>query len=659
MTSQTQDKFSELWQKSSSIPVSSSSKDKFSELWQKSGKPSIGLGEYIAQRGVKGARKGWQGLLDLISLPASLAAEEEGEKTFNEKMKDPYRYYLAPLLQKASGKIGETLREAEEKEGEYYPESEFGEYAKDILGGGAETAGLFSVPIGGIKSIPAVIGIGAGAGAAGGTAKALGAPEPLQMVTEIAATLPRQTINLVKSLGRPKELLAKGVSLFSPREKSNLNKQLIQEFRNAGIQADIGTITDNRLVKAVQTKLAQSGLTGEALQNFKQKMQEQIVQNYRNLAEQVGTQRFSTSHAAGETTQNYLKKLREADIGQARSLYQQAMKAKPADALIPQHAADRVAGRIQSINRSLAPGALKSIEQQKVTDILEKISGDVQKGNVLVDDLINDKIALNEIIDYETQGGAKQLLKTVVKEIDNAIKEYGRTNPKFMLRQNAANQRFAEHAKTFRNSIINKSLFTENPADILNKMNSIAGIKALEKALSKSPGGEQLIKDLKRFKLEEMIGNSLIDSTSKEVKLGTFSNLFEKGKGKELVRELLGSDYQNFKKLQSLSGKLAESANKFLNTSQTAVNAVDIAFITKSLSDIAMLLVGNPWPLVKTGSLGIATRMLSSLMADPKFLRLVEEAILNRGKPKEFAKSIIKLKPFLLKAIDSDESLQE
>lgn len=633
---------------------------KFDELFDKaSARSQVGLGEHVAQRGLKGAREGWAGLLDLLALPAAIAPEDKEEKTFNEKIKDPYRYYLAPLLSKGSEKIREVQSEEEQNQGEYTPENKLGEYAKDILGGAAELGGSFAVPLGSAKRLPSMIARGFLGGAAGGLAKSIGAPKPLQMVAEIAGSLPKETVALAKQFTKPKEAIAKGISLFSSQEKKDLNRDIIKQFRDAGIQADLGTITDNRLIKSIQTKLAQSGLTGDALKRFKKGMNEQIINNYKNLANQVGKEQFSTAHAAGEKAQNYIKSIRQSDAEQYRNLYKLADKAKPSNAIIPTQAAERLGGRISSIERALSPGSLKSPEQKKVLDILQTVSSDVNKDHVLVDDLINNKIALHDIIDYDVQGGSKKLLKTVVKEIDNAIRDYGKTNPAFMNRLNAANAKFSQHAKIFRNTPINKALTTESPEQILTQMNTVSGIRRLRDALDKAPGGQQLMKDLRRFKLQELIGQNVIDSAKNEVQLGTFTNLFQKGKGKELAKELLGNQYNDFKKLQSLTGRLAESANSFLNTSQSGTSYMDYAMIAKGLSDIASAFSGNAWPLAKTGSFAITAKMMANLMGDKKFLRLVEDAVLKQGDKKDIGKKLLKLKPYLLKAVTSDNEMEE
>jgi hypothetical protein len=138
------------------------------------------------------------------------------------------------------------------------------------------------------------------------------------------------------------------------------------------------------------------------------------------------------------------------------------------------------------------------------------------------------------------------------------------------------------------------------------------------------------------------------------VKFGTFSKMLEKGNRAEIVKELLGpQDFAKLQKLQKNAGKLAESMNKFLNSSQTAVTATDAAVIYQGLMGLANLLYGNPWTLIKIGGGLTAANKLTKLMADPEFLKIVEDLIINSKAPtsKKFAISMQDIRPYMLEAL--------
>jgi hypothetical protein len=451
-----------------------------------------------------------------------------------------------------------------------------------------------------------------------------------------------------------------------PKEKLDLQKNIIKDFQEAGIQADIGTITNSNLIKSMQTKLSQSSLTGTALEDLKKTMTEEIKDQYKKLANSLGEARFQTSHEAGQVGKEYLTTIRNAEKERIGDLYSKArdrINIAGEQAVVNPSQLHHV---IESLEKSLKPGAVKSTEQKAVLEILEKIKGDVldtkgQLKNAKVKDLMNNKTALNEIINYEVQGGQKKLLGNLVSELDEAIKTYGHKDKEFLKNYATANKEFAEHAKTFRNNNINKILMSEDPQVLMNKMNSVQGIKDIERALGKSPVGKKTFGQLKRFKLDQMIGDKMVDNASQQLKTGTFSNLLKNPKDFQIAKEILGEQaVKQIVKLQKVVGHIHESAYKFFNASKTASTAFDTAVIFKGLNDFANLLSGNPWPLLKTSAVVLGSKYVSNLMADTKFLKYVEEAVLSSNR--NDISALLKLGPKLeesIRAAMAEESLRQ
>ncbi len=453
----------------------------------------------------------------------------------------------------------------------------------------------------------------------------------------------------------PKKYLANKAARLVPKEKLELQKNIIKDFQEAGIQADIGTITNSNLIKSMQTRLSQSSLTGTALEDLKKTMTEEIKDQYKKLANSLGEARFQTTHEAGQVGKEYLTAIRNAEKERIGDLYSKArdrINIAGEQAVVNPSQLHHV---IESLEKSLKPGAVKSTEQKAVLEILEKIKGDVldtkgQLKNAKVKDLMNNKTALNEIINYEVQGGQKKLLGNLVGELDEAIKTYGHRDKEFLKNYAKANKEFAEHAKTFRNNNINKILMSEDPQVLMNKMNSVQGIKDIEKAFSKSPIGKKTFGELKRFKLDQMIGDKMVDNASQQLKTGTFSNLLKNPKDFQIAKEILGEQaVKQVIKLQKVVGHIHESAYKFFNASKTASTAVDAALIFKGMNDLANALSGNPWPLLKTSGALLGSRYVANLMADTKFLKYVEEAVL--ASKKNDISGLMKLGPQLEESI--------
>lgn len=459
----------------------------------------------------------------------------------------------------------------------------------------------------------------------------------------------------------PKKTLADVAKSFSSKEKRQLQQDIIKDFRDSGLQADLGTITDSNLIKWTQSRLSQSGLTGKALDDFRHELTDQIKRQYNELAHELGNAKFATEYEAGETLKNTVKDIRDADLAEVRKIYRRSEDSLRENAHVDVR---NVAKTVERLESNLKPGSIKSSEQNTVLNALETLKRDIldstgKPKSAKVKDLINNKIALGDIIDYEIQGGQKQLLKEVVKELDRSIISHGKENPTFAKNYILSNKGFSSHAKTFRNKDISNLLRTENPVTILNRMNSIHGIRNLEKILSKTSEGKKLFNDLKRMKLDDVIGNKMVDNASQQVKLGTFSKLMEKGNNRELIKEILPKNsFSRLEKLQKNSGRLADAADKFYNSSKSGTVAADAAVIAKGMSDIAHILSGNPWPIMKLLGGIVGARKLSQLLADPKFLKLVEEAMLASEKGSEIQMKLAfsKLRPYLLEEQQEEEN---
>jgi len=450
--------------------------------------------------------------------------------------------------------------------------------------------------------------------------------------------LGRRAVNLATS---PKQSLAKGVSKLA--KSSEIKKRLIEDSRKAGVQLDLGSITDSGAVKFIQNQIAQSPLVGDALEVFKKDLSRQVINEYKAIADTIGQVNFQNNYQAGEAVQNATRSNQQRSLDSARKLYENARNAGE-NALVP---TGEIEGVVAQIRNQLSPGSVKSPEQLKVMSTLENLQDGLWRGKSPVESLINNKIALNDIIDYEIQGGTKQLLKRVVKTIDDTLTKYGSENPKFGHEWKSANKEFAQHAKTFRNTNISNVLKTQDPATIFNKMNTTAGIRDIRKSLSYTAEGKSLFNDLSRYKLDDMIGKTLEENIKDQIQFGKIGNVFKKQKTQELLKELMPKpDFDRLKRLTGLSESIAESASKFLNTSQSGTTLVNMAAVGKMVSDVGQAFSGNMLPFM-TSLGGLAgARGVSKLITDPQFLRAVEDAILasessNAGLMRQAGKKLL------------------
>lgn len=461
-----------------------------------------------------------------------------------------------------------------------------------------------------------------------------------------------------KAILSPKKTVAR---FLSNRANKEMAQELVKDLRASGIKADIGTITNSDLVKMVQSKLDQSGLTGSALEDLRKQIFQDIKNEYNLIAEGIDEYKFATRDEAGKAMQNALEESRTQDLDEVREIYSRARENVVDTESVNVSKVNRLVERLE---KDLAKGKIKSTDQKKVIDILEDLKGDIlnesgELKNASPIALINNKIALNDIINYEAQGGAQQLLKGIVKEIDSALIKHGERFDKNFLRDyQQANARFKNHAETFRNKNISKLLREENPERLLKQMDTINGLNQLEKALSKTPEGKRVFEQLKRQKLDEMFSKSMVNSLEDQLKLGQFKNILDNPKNAELAQRLLGKDqYRRLKKLSKNANRIQQASAKFLNPSKSGVVISDIAAVSKLLSDFGHLFYGNPFPLMKSGSIATGARYLTKLMGDPEFITLVEDLILaqNKNDIARMQEIAERLRPYAVRYTQSSE----
>jgi len=586
-------------------------------------------GQIVGQSAVAGFKALPRSAYDLLKTVVSktggdLSKLEEAEKNAPDWLKDFANNHLRTY---------EDIREDQKKTGKQYGSDKPLAQPEGATERALEKFGRF------VGEAPAFGGVGGARGLAslGGLAAGIQVGEegnlgPVgQLITgTLGALTPGGVANAGKAIFSPRKAAAKAVARSVPAKSLDIQKQLIKDARDAGIQLDVGSLSNNGMVKWVQNQLAQSPLVGDSLDNFKKQLSKQVISEYEGVANSIGQSRFQTHYQAGEAVQNAIRSHKENTLSEARNLYNDARKRGGNFQVFT----GKVGDVVKELEESLAPGALKSPEQKAVLDAVQKLRGDVltAEGGIKsasINDLINDKIALNDIIDYEVQGGAKQLLKKVVKALDDTIAAHGSQDPTFAREWKTANKKFADHAKTFRNQNISNVLKTQDPATILNKMNSSAGIRDVKKALSGSKAGKDLFADLSRYKIDDLLEKALEQNVKDQIQFGKVGNALKKGNTQEILKELMEPEqFKRLERLTRLSGNVAESASKFLNTSQSGTTVVNMAAVAKILSDIGQAFYGNFAPAAYSIGGLAGARGLAKAITNPKFLMAVEDAIL-------------------------------
>jgi hypothetical protein len=326
-----------------------------------------------------------------------------------------------------------------------------------------------------------------------------------------------------------------------------------------------------------------------------------------------------------------LQKIQEDSETAYRSLYKQAEKVLPenirSDPRIGQAIQKIIDSTLKKLRSDLGTPA-KDALYKRLERLKESWSSpEMLEGYIPIKNIIDAKQDLNQVIKYELKGGVDKLLEPLAGATRNAIQYYGRNyNHEFLNRFNRAEKLFAENARTFRKDPTLRALAKgDSPEKVFGKMNTVKGIRDLERTFGKSLEGKEAFDALKRYKLEDLLGKKLLNKKG-EISWGKASGMLKEPKTRDLALELVGPE--NFKKLRDMT-KVAEGIEeglrKFLNTSHTATKHFDIALMVAfPARAIAQLFSGRPIAAAKTAAWTFTPRIAANLMTNPEFMEAVK-----------------------------------
>lgn len=180
-----------------------------------------------------------------------------------------------------------------------------------------------------------------------------------------------------KAIVNPKQTAANIVNLAT---MNNTRKQIAQsladDFTASGLTLDAGTLTQSPLVQMMQARLTQSGLTGDALENFRKELSNQVTREYKNILGDLGEITFENNYQASEAIKNALKvEERALNTIPSRTLAEQQKSAKSLEGRVATEAADQYEQRFLD---SIAPSEAKSTAQKGET--LKTAAEDLKTG---------------------------------------------------------------------------------------------------------------------------------------------------------------------------------------------------------------------------------------------------------------------------------------
>jgi hypothetical protein len=123
---------------------------------------------------------------------------------------------------------------------------------------------------------------------------------------DLAGFGPKGLLNVAKN---PKKALAQATNLLTgANSNKEWTRQIISDAREAGITLDAGTLTKSNIIRMAQARAAQSALSGNALDNFRKNLSQQIVNGYSKVVDELGTLAFENNYQAAEAVNTFVNK---------------------------------------------------------------------------------------------------------------------------------------------------------------------------------------------------------------------------------------------------------------------------------------------------------------------------------------------------------------
>lgn len=437
---------------------------------------------------------------------------------------------------------------------------------------------------------------------------------------------------IAKSLG---EEAAKAAKL-TPAE---IKQGVIDSAKRIGIsqgEIPLNAQANSAFINGVETRLRESSLSGPHFSRQLANVEKKTRTAYEDIANQISTRQDLLPAAVSEEAVSQLKNIEQKASQGYSDLYRQATQALPKNAVSDPSIGKTILKHLDDQVEKLGRGA-GTPAKDALKNRLGRLAGDWKQrfpnGNIPIQELIDLKKDLNQIIKYEVRGGVDKTLNPLLHMSKNAIQRYGKGNSPFLFRFNEAERKFANSAKTFRkNDAVSSLLETQNPQQILNKMKNVKTHRELESLFGRTAEGKEAFQDLNRYLLEDIIGSKLLNK-NKEVSWGNTAGMMKNPKNREIVQQIIGKQsFDKLKDIQKFTSGIEEGLKKFANLSGSATKGWDIAAIIGTIGKgLGQIFTGSPIKGAKTMSYILVPRVMARLMTNPEFIQAMSD-VAHAGK---------------------------
>lgn len=432
------------------------------------------------------------------------------------------------------------------------------------------------------------------------------------------------------------ELTAESIKL-SPKD---IRQGVVEAGERLGItqgEIPLSAQIESPAITSIETKLRESSLAGKSLENQLANVEGKVRGSFFEIADELSLRKDLLPGAVSEEAISQLSNIERNAQEAYSSLYRQAEKKLPSFAVTEAKEGKNILTHLEKQIEQLSKGAgtpAKDALRSRLSRLYTDWSGRFSDGGIPINELIELKKDLNQIIKYEVKGGVDKALLPLQNMTKNAIQKYGIDNREFLNRFNEAERRFSQAAKDFRKSdVISSLLSTQNPQQIINRMKNVKNYRELKNLMGKTLEGKQAFQDLSRYLLEDIIGSKLLNKNG-TISWGNASGVLKNPKNREIVREILGpSNYAKLKDIVKISSGIEQGLRKFANTSATATKGFDIALLLGTVGKgIGQIFAGNVIKGGKSMALVLAPSTMAKLISNPEFIdAMIEVSKAGRG----------------------------
>lgn len=419
-------------------------------------------------------------------------------------------------------------------------------------------------------------------------------------------------------------------------------ERYIQASRDIGIDPLLTGMNPSQLQKVAQ-KWGTHGVGGpQILEDAYRTRSGQVSRAFEQGLDQIGQRLVNDPFEAGTLLQESVRDAtRQVEHTKAAN-YRAMERARPAGVrIVPQNRntfLDNANQTLQHLDLSLSQTPRETALYNRLSNARDQIRELLNKGRSLPIDRLEATVrSLNDVIRWNKPGGADKLLVPFARQLDNELIRYGNTNPAYQTARRNAQDYFKNEVVQIRQNILQSIARGEKPEAALQIMESVSGVRNVEKALSHLPDGRRIFDALKRYKFQQMVMDRVIDPSTGLMKLGPSGHglhnfLSKKSDVYPLLQELIGPRaLRHFHRLEHVGEGLAKGFGALANPSKTADTLLAIQSVLGPSQKIIEGVKKLPTPGGALDILGggfqlLAPRVAAKMILDPDFADMVYEA---------------------------------